>query len=208
MANIDNVLTSIANEERATLEQLHEIQSTKAPSNVFLPYAHNIYDIDLNTRTIKGPEFLSVRRDHRAEVIYFKIDRFFDYMDLANTICVIEYILPEDTTRIPHLYIVPFYDVSTYLKEGKMIFPWAVGGAATSKKGELEYAIRFYRIEGEGENKKLSYNLNTLPTSSLVLPSMEVDEEAMRVEYDIDLDTYHDLISQLQENKTYWSILL
>jgi hypothetical protein len=38
---------------------LYEIQSKKAPSNVMLPYAHNVYDIDLNTRMIYGPEMLA-----------------------------------------------------------------------------------------------------------------------------------------------------
>jgi hypothetical protein len=69
---------------------------TNAPSNVFLPYAHNIYDIDLNTRTIRGPSVLSVQRDHKSEIIYFKVDRYFDYMDLSNTVCIIEYIVPGD----------------------------------------------------------------------------------------------------------------
>ena len=88
---LNEVLTDVANGE---LEQLYDIQSKDAPSNVILPYADKIYDIDLNTRIIHGPELLGAQRDHKSEIIYFKINRYFDYMDLANTICVIEYILP------------------------------------------------------------------------------------------------------------------
>ena len=203
----DNVLSTIATEKVDTLEQLYELQKQNAPSNVFLPFAHNIYDIDLSTRKINGPEFISARRDHKSEIIYFKIDRYFDYMDLSNTICVIEYIVPGDTKRIPHIYIVPFYDTSKFISEGKMIFPWSVGGAATSREGTIEYAIRFYRIDGEGENRKLVYNLNTLPAKSKILPSIEGDGEILKAEYDIPAEPYEELIHQVVNNRTYWTIL-
>ena len=203
----DNVLSTIATEKVDTLEQLYELQKQNAPSNVFLPFAHNIYDIDLSTRKINGPEFISARRDHKSEIIYFKIDRYFDYMDLSNTICVIEYIVPGDTKRVPHIYIVPFYDTSKLVSEGKMIFPWSVGGAATSREGIIEYAIRFYRIDGEGENRKLVYNLNTLPAKSKILPSIEGDGEILKAEYDIPAEPYEELIHQVVNNRTYWTIL-
>lgn len=203
----DNVLSTIATEKVDTLEQLYELQKQNAPSNVFLPFAHNIYDIDLSTRKINGPEFISARRDHKSEIIYFKIDRYFDYMDLSNTICVIEYIVPGDTKRVPHIYIVPFYDTSKFVSEGKMIFPWSVGGTATSREGTIEYAIRFYRIDGEGENRKLVYNLNTLPAKSKILPSIEGDGEILKAEYDIPAEPYEELIHQVVNNRTYWTIL-
>ena len=203
----DNVLSTIATEKVDTLEQLYELQTQNAPSNVFLPFAHNIYDIDLSTRKINGPEFISARRDHKSEIIYFKIDRYFDYMDLSNTICVIEYIVPGDTKRVPHIYIVPFYDTSKFISEGKMVFPWSVGGAATSREGTIEYAIRFYRIDGEGENRKLVYNLNTLPAKSKILPSIEGDGEILKAEYDIPAEPYEELIHQVVNNRTYWTIL-
>ena len=48
-----------------------------------------IYDINLDTRIIDSPKFIGVEKDHAAETIYFKVDRYYDYMDLANTICII-----------------------------------------------------------------------------------------------------------------------
>lgn len=203
----DKVLSTIATDEVDTLEQLYELQMTNAPSNVFLPYAHNIYDIDLNTRTIHGPDLISVRRDHKSHVIYFKVDRYYDYMDLANTICVVEYIIPGDISRVPHIYIVPFFDTSKFSYENKMIFPWSVGGAATVQDGTIEYAIRFYKIDGEGENRKLVYNLNTLSTKSKILSSIEGDGEILKAEYDIPVEAYEELIHQVVNNKTYWTLL-
>lgn len=203
----DNVLSAIATEEVTTLDQLYDLQAKNAPSNVYLPFADNIYDIDLKTRQIHGPDYISVQRDHKSEIIYFRVDRFWDYMDLSNTVCIVEYIVPGDVERVPHIYVVPFYDTAKFMKDNKMIFPWNVGGAATSQNGTIEYAIRFYRIDGEGNNKKLVYNLNTLPTKSKVLKSLETDGEIMKAEYDIPVEAYEELIHQVINNRTYWTIV-
>ena len=48
-----------------------------------LPKDNQIHVIDMNTRTIDVPQFLSVRFDHNAEVIYFKCARYFEGVDLA-----------------------------------------------------------------------------------------------------------------------------
>lgn len=205
---LNQVLKDIGTDEITTLDQLSNIQAKNPPSNVYLPYANNIYDIDLNTRTIHGPSILSVQRDHKAEVLYFKVDRYFDYMDLANTICIVEYITPDDLQKIPNIYIVPYYDTRKFLNEGKMIFPWVIGGAATNKDGILEYAIRFYKVDDFEGKKILSYSLSTLPTTSQVLRSIESDGEIMKIHYDTAIaPQYEVLIDQLQKNRTYWTIL-
>lgn len=202
VTQLKEILSDINDE---TLEQLYNIQKESAPSNVYLPYAHNIYDVDLKTRTIHGPEMISVQKDHRSEVIYFKVDRFVDFMDLANTVCVIEYIIPGDVKRVPYLYAVPFYDIMKYASENKMIFPWNVSGAATLKSGKIEYAIRFFKIDENGG--KLIYNLNTLPATSSILSNIEGSSELLNTEYDIPVEAYESLIWQVKNNKTYWTIL-
>ena len=58
----------------------HRIQSENAPSiAVLLPTDERIYKIDLNARTVEAPEYLSVEKDHRAETIYFTVNRFYDF---------------------------------------------------------------------------------------------------------------------------------
>lgn len=207
MAITDEILKDIGTDNITTLEQLYKAQTLGAPSNVHLPYAHNIYDINLKTRKITGPEFISVQEDHKSTVIYFKVDRFVDYMDLANTVCVIEYIIPGDY-KVPYIYMVPFYDTTKFVNEGKMIFPWNVGSNATVKSGTIEYAIRFFKVEGSGSEAKLVYSLSTLPTKSTVLSSIEGNGELMDAEYDIPIGTaYETLIQQAMDNRTYWTIL-
>lgn len=158
---------------------LHQIQDENAPSiAVLLPGTENIYNIDLNTRTIESPEFLSVSRDHRAETIYFKCPRYFDNIDLTNLVCVVEYINANGDGRV---YAVPYYDVDSLslidedeeIYEPMILFPWCIDGEATKVAGDITYAIRFYELNGTGTN--MVYNLNTLTAKSKVLHGIEVN---------------------------------
>lgn len=208
MAITNDMLADIATEKISTLEQLYNAQEQGAPSRVSLPRAYTICDIDLKTRTINSPEFISVRRDHRAETIYFKVDRYVDYMDLANTACVIEYIIPGDKEKIPYLYVVPFYDTVRFSEENKMIFPWNINGPATINDGVIEYAVRFFKVVDDGSKLNLVYSLSTLPAQSKILPSLEnSDSEIMNAEYDVPVEQYENLIQQFSDNKVYWNIL-
>ena len=158
---------------------------------VLLPKTENIYNIDLNSRTVEAPEFLSVLDDHDSETVYFIVDRFFDNMDLSTTACVIQYINANKEGRI---YAVPYYDIETYHASNKMLIPWCIDGEATKAAGEVTYSIRFFKISDDG--KYLVYNLNTLPATSKVLNGInvldgyipvEVDEEAFKA----DINTFY-----------------
>jgi hypothetical protein len=70
-------------------EKLWLIQSKNPPRKAILPHAEKMYAIDLKTREIDSPEFLSIQKDHRAESIYFIMPRYLDYMDLAETTGII-----------------------------------------------------------------------------------------------------------------------
>ena len=65
---------------------------TDEPIYYRIPADEPIYKIDLEKREIEAPEFLSVLEDHNAEVIWFKVDRFFDDVDLYGATCWIQYI--------------------------------------------------------------------------------------------------------------------
>lgn len=206
--DFNKILNSIGTDEVTTLEQLSEIQAKNPPSFAYLPDADNIYDIDLNNRMINGPSTLSVQRDHRSEVIYFKVDRYYDYMDLANTVCIIEYIVPKDDKRVPYVYVVPYYDTRRFVRENKIVFPWVVGDAATMNNGTLDYAIRFYKIEELNGKATIVYNLNTLPTHTEVLRGLKESEEIMTAPYNTPIaEKWEHLASQIAASKTVWKIL-
>ena len=67
---------------------------------VMMPIDEEPFKIDLNTRTIEVPQSFSkcasVQSDQLAETIIFIVDRYFDYMDLANTEIFVQWTLPEN----------------------------------------------------------------------------------------------------------------
>ena len=184
---LEDELQKLEIAQNTTLKDLYDIQFQNPPSNVRLPSANssNTYDIDLSTRTVSAPEFLSVEKDHKSTVIYFRVDKYFDFMDLSNTVCVIEYIPPNVTKQVPYMYVVPFFDTTSQILENKILFPWVLGNQATSHNGTLKYAIRFFRLEENAiAQPKLIYDLRTLPAESVILTGLEVNTEDMQKEYD------------------------
>ena len=174
------------------------------------PSDDQIVDIDLNTREIKAPKFLSVQYDHNAEIIYFKCNRYFDNMDLTKTVCVIQYLnaehIDEETgekTRDAGLFWVPYYDIyHSELPEGAeghseptILIPWSVGGLATAYEGTVSYSVRFYRL-GEDKTTYL-YNMSTKPAKGDVLWGIkftnEDDLEKFKLESTVVDQIYHNL---------------
>lgn len=145
-------------------EMLWEIQSN-APTRkaLLLPKDEKIYDIDLNTRKISVPKFLSVANDHYAETIYFKFDRYFDYMDLTTKACIIRF---TNAAGNSYIYPVPYYDVQTFSDENKVLIPWCIQGAATEKAGIVKFSICWFSTN---EKKEISYSFNTLIAESAIL---------------------------------------
>ena len=202
MANI-----LVLNTPNENYEGLFYAQVQTPPEVARLPESSIIYDVDLNTRSIKAPRFLSVSKDHKSAVFYFKVSRYYDHMDLTETICLIQYIPPGGTEGMAYTYVVPFYDIKTFEHENKILIPWVVSGAAAQKEGSIQFAIRFYKVSGEGQNAKLIYNLNTLPAKSQILHGLELNDERMEEAYEQIANAYESLISDLSNQRTTWVVL-
>ena len=155
------------------IQQDHNLPSLA----VLLPSTENIYELDLNSRKIEAPEFLGTDTEHAAEVIYFKCDRFYDYMDLASCAIIIQYRTQkfnQQTRKTEYnygIYAVPFVDVATCSLENKMLIPWCVDGNVTAQAGEVTFSIRFYKIDENAE--RLQYSLTTLEAKSKVLDTLD-----------------------------------
>lgn len=174
------------------IKYLSYIQSNNRPAIAVLPSSEKVYEIDLKTRQIETPEYLSVEHDHKSETVYFKVNRFFDYMDLSETTCIVQYITADNKARI---YVVPFFDITSYAKEDKMLIPWCVDGGATAVAGPIQYSIRFYKVDAEGQ--QFLYNLNTRPARSKILYGMEVQD--MNEDYDLTPSVYDEVMAMLTE---------
>lgn len=164
---------------------LHIIQSLSPPKFFPLNSVDNekIYFIDLNTRTVESPDFLGALEDLASETIYFKVDRFYDYMDLATTSCIIEYVNAQGEGGI---YAVPFYDVVSFSNERQMLIPWCINSLVTKAAGNVQFQIFFYKIEpyyilDENGNKtgsteyRFNYKLNIQPATSEVLHALSLN---------------------------------
>lgn len=187
-------------------ELLWQIQSN-APTKkaILLPKNEQIYEIDLNTRKITVPTYLSVKNDHQAETIYFKFDRYYDNIDLLTTSCFIKYTNAENNSFI---YPVPYYDTETAIIEDKIIIPWCIQGQATKKAGKIKFSVCFFKVNLE---HKLSYALNTLVAESNILQGQNTETYIFNQE-DITLDdSLLELIQELKQAKqeelltVYWT---
>lgn len=184
-------------------ENLAYLQDHNFPQQVTLnPDEDRIYEVNLSERTIIGPKLLSVETDHKAETVYFRVDRFFDYMDLARTACVVQYINAKGKS---YYYAVPFYDCLSEIDNNKMLIPWNIDGTATIAPGTVKFNLRFYKIERD----EFVYNLTTKVTSADVLHGM-VPSSFDPEDYDLPKNGYLQLaeaIMELNERvsaKLYW----
>lgn len=182
---------------------LLQIQSSNPPTVALLSNADKPYKIDISTRQVEAPEFLSVEKDHKSETLYFLVDRYVDYIDLADTTCLVQY--TNLTTGKSFIYHVPFYDIVTYSGEfnEKILFPWCIDGAATEAAGTVRYAFQFYKVDPGA--KGFLYCLNTVPAESKVLHGMSIEggpgASVTPTDYEYLLGLYDKLD---KEQDSYW----
>ena len=133
-----------------------------------IPADEPIYKIDLEKREIEAPEFLSVLEDHNAEVIWFKVDRFFDDVDLYGTTCWIQYInaLKEEYVAITIPKVIEDNDHSV------LYIPWPINNAVAKAAGNVNFSFQFYKM---GEDKNVYFSLHTKPATSKILHGLHVD---------------------------------
>ena len=177
------------------LDKLWEIQHMGLLKKaVLVPHNENIMNIDLNTRKVQVPEFLSVSKDHQSETIYFKFDRYFDMVDLTNMVCVILY---TNANGEEYVYPVPFYDVKTYAAERKVLIPWCIQGPATAYAGNVTFSILFFKLNIDG--KKMEYGLNTLPATGKILQGQDIDLNKIELSQITIDNTYLEIIQRIAE---------
>lgn len=174
-------------------QNLYLIQDSNFPELIAsdIPESEAKLIIDLNTRQVSAPEFLSVQKDHNAETLYFIVDRYYDNVDLATMSCIVQYQnASKNKASSGYVYAVPQYYLIAPEGEQKLIFPWVIEGPATAYSGTVTFSVRFYRISGEYHpdveqcTLEYEYLLNTLSAKSKVLEGMDVLETSENYTYD------------------------
>ena len=162
-----------------------------------LPLDENYFNIDTNTRMIEVPASfrkngVGVQGDMGAETLYFKVPRYFDAVDLNNTLIYIQWQYTnsqngQQEQGISHEWVRDIESEDDYL-----IFGWVLGGRITEEAGSLQFSVRFIRGDQDKEKNitNISYSLSTLTTTVMINPGLN---------YDIDMpgmiETLDDIIS-------------
>lgn len=153
---------------------------------LLMPLDEPMFEIDANKRSITVPtEFvkngIGVRGDHRAEVLYFKIDRFFDARDLYDGT---DYIIINWQFRganegrnkeVPTNTSIAFAPDDTYIP-GSIVFGWVIEEDMTPSKGTLSFSISFV---SKNTDNTYSYAFNTTIASVNVNDSLYLEDPSI-----------------------------
>ena len=198
-----------------------------------IPYHEATIKVDLDSREIKIEnsdynEFLSLEKDHRSELVYFEVDRYFEDIDLLYCTTVIEYLNARPLEKGgPQLRLYPITikdiwkveDEEGNIRE-KLILAWNIGSEATYYAGTIQFALWFFKINtdahvitdsnGEVRVNDLIYSLHTLPAKGHILYGMEYSDE-IKTEYDyyatIQEQNFAALMAQINQKNVYWNNL-
>ena len=173
-----------------------------------LPLDEDHFEINANTRAINIPASfkkngVAVQGDDLAEVLYFKIDRYFDYMDLNNCDIYIQWETPKGADGTTIKSASPAYIRDIESEPGKLIFGWALSDAITANSGTLKFSVRFFQWEDPenvkaGGDKIIAYSFSTLTAQVLIQPSINFNPE--KDEYVVD-DVANRLLERLENSK-------
>lgn len=127
-----------------------------------LPLDEEVFEIDANTRTITVPKSfqnngISVQGDVMSEIVYFKINRFYDATDLAQDDMKI-YIQWQNAEGKMGATAEWTRDVES--EPGFIIFGWPITSEITKTPGTVKFAVRFYKLDDD--QKTITYSLSTL----------------------------------------------
>ena len=200
------------------LARLQDIRDANLHNeSLYVPSDELVYEVDLNARTIDTPIFLSTETDHVAETVFFKVDRYFETYDLANSTCIIQYI---NAKNEGYVYVVPVFDLDSYADEGKILIPWVIQGNATVAAGTIKYAIRFYHLNKtetlNGYEYDFDFIVNTQIASSKILQGMGetyLNNAAAPLEEVASPEDWEILFNDLTEMRNsgvldlYWTVL-
>ena len=164
-----------------------------------LPLDEEVFEIDANTRTISVPQSfasngISVQGDEISEIVYFKVDRFYDATDLATKKIYIQWTAPSGDKGVSAPWVIDIESEPNYI-----IFGWPLSSAITKAAGTVAFAVRFYSIDEQTE--KIEYSLSTLTQTATIKPSLDFNIEELGTN-DIIVDNAHALISGRFEDTT------
>lgn len=164
-----------------------------------LPLDEEPFQIDANTRQITVPEAfktngISVQGDEISEIVYFRIDRFYDATDLGLKKIYIEWTAPNGDKGVSVPCVVDLDSEPNFI-----IFGWPLSSAITKMPGQVTFAVRFYTIDETSQ--KIDYSFATLTQNVQVKESLSYDLTNLKSN-GIAIDNALNLIKGRFENTT------
>ena len=183
ITNPDEYISSL-NEYFAAIEDLAQIDL----KFTILPLDEETFNIDANSRTITVPPSfkhgVGVKGDQVAEIIYFKIDRYFDATDLNTQNIYIEWENAKGEQGLSKEYV---RDITT--DPDHIIFGWPLASQITEYAGSVKFAVRFYSFKDPtAADKEIVYSFATQPQTIMINSTMDfniTDDGIQRLEDDI-----------------------
>ena len=153
-----------------------------------LPLDEDVFEIDLNTRTITVPQVfqkngISVQGDEVAEVVYFKCNRYYDSTDLGNIAkegdepkmqIFIEWessAKDEQGNTIKGVSVPWVIDLEKY--PDYIVFGWPLSTKITQAPGSVKFAVRFFKWDANSQS--IVYSLSTLTQTATIKPALNYD---------------------------------
>ena len=203
----------------ANIVEISKLSTTRSdPYKYFLmPLDEPLFEIDADKRTINVPAHFAkngvgVYGDHMAEVLYFRVDRYFDYQDLYNVddIIINWQFRPASMSRNAKLETHTSKALApdeTY-DPGYVVFGWVIGNYTpeideegnesiaymTPGKGVLTFSVSF--IKRSEDHQDFEYVLNTQAVSVNIQDSLVLDKP-------IKLDSINKPLFKKMMNSTY-----
>ena len=205
---ISNGITSL-NEYFQHIEELSELaigdgRSGSDPYFLRLPLDEPFFEINANTRGITVPGELSqigVVGDRLAEILFFKIDRYYDAVDLDTRHIYIEWEAPDGQGGVRKGISRDFLR-DTQSEKDKIIFGWLIDDVLTAYIGTIRFAVRFVewtdREDEAGANAKLLYSFSSLPATISVSDTLHYTLFEDDEELQYNTDQYETAISNMK----------
>ena len=176
-------------EYSSQLRQIDNLENFNRPEFIA---QEPVFDIDLNTREIKVPsqfKNLAVYSDHKAETIWFVVNRYFDGVDLYRKRVAMQYVNALGEQGLDILDTYDFNDAgdgkidvfnendSKKIGKNELLIAWKLDYAVTKASGPISFSIRFFEVDNAAPSV-LSYNLTTRPASVNILNGLYVTENS------------------------------
>lgn len=168
-STLPNILVNDLVSYYGNLEYIKQLPTESGEQGKFLlvPFDEPFFEINANARTITVPDAfkkngVAVQGDHNAELLVFKVDRYFDYQDLLKTDISINWNFVPYGSRTATLEgHDKAFAKTLYYDTDYVIFGFIITNDMTPSRGVINFSVDFFTEV----NNVIDYSLNTIITS-------------------------------------------